>query len=148
MGMITDGWHLKVSRTGTGQSVFGTCVGELRGDGGSRYMVWIEWTCGLAFGMLGFNLRDGSDSRHAGYPWERYNMRNYRQHYQEKGRHLDQLPGGSGFEDVFIDVCTMTKNTARASNICKRRLYVNPWLQHFSCWLSLLESGRKNQAST
>ena len=70
MDIVSEGRHLEVPRAGTGQSVYGACVGELRRDGGSRYMVRIEWTGDLAFGMLGFDLRCGSDARHAGHPWE------------------------------------------------------------------------------
>ena len=70
MDIVSIGGHLEVPRAGTGESVYGACVGELRRDGGTGYMVWIEWTGGLAFGMLGFDFRRGSDARHAGDPWE------------------------------------------------------------------------------
>lgn len=51
MRVISDSGHLEVSGMCTGESVLGTCVGVLRGDGGSWYMVRIEWTGRLALGM-------------------------------------------------------------------------------------------------
>lgn len=50
MRVISDSRHLEVPGTCAGESVLGTCVGELRGDGGGWYMVRIEWTGRLAFG--------------------------------------------------------------------------------------------------
>ena len=76
MDIISSGGHLEVPRAGTGESVYGACVGELRRDGGSRHMVWIEWTGGLAFSILGFDIRRGSDARYAGHPWECHGVGN------------------------------------------------------------------------
>lgn len=50
MRVISDSRHLEVPGTCAGESVLGTCVGELRGDGGGWNMVRIEWTGRLAFG--------------------------------------------------------------------------------------------------
>ena len=72
MDIVSKGGHLEISRTRTGETILGTCVGELGCDGGSRYVVRIERAGVLALCMLGFNLRGRSDARQASYPWECY----------------------------------------------------------------------------
>ena len=70
MGSVSVGGHLEISRECTGETVLGACIGELRRDRGSWYVVRIERAGRLAFGELSFNLRGRSDARHAGQPWE------------------------------------------------------------------------------
>lgn len=77
MGSISVSGHLEVPRTGTGESVDGTCIRELRRGWGSRYVVRIKWAGALTFGKLSFNLRDRSDAGHAGHPWECYDIGHY-----------------------------------------------------------------------
>ena len=70
MGMVPSGRYLEISGTGGGQPVHRTSIRELSRNGGSRYMVRIEWTGGLAFGVLDFNFGNRPDARGVGHPGE------------------------------------------------------------------------------
>lgn len=70
MSSVSVCGHLEVPGTGTGKSVYGTCIRVLGRDWGSRDVVCVEWAGALAFDKLGFNFRRRSDARHAGHPRE------------------------------------------------------------------------------
>ena len=70
MGMVPGGRYLEISGTGGGQSVQRTSIRELSRGGGSRYMVWIEWTGGLAFGVLDLEFTLRPNARDVGHPGE------------------------------------------------------------------------------
>ena len=106
MSMVPSGRHLEISGTGSGESVHRTSIRELRGDRGSRYMVGIEWTGGLALGVLGFNFCNRLDARYAGHPGERHGVRDYHHGQKEKGSHAGQLGGASWVEHGLVDVET------------------------------------------
>ena len=76
MGIVSSGRYLETSRMGSRESVLRTSIWELRCNWGSRYMVGIEWTGGLAFGDLGFNFIHGPDARYVGDPRERHDVGN------------------------------------------------------------------------
>lgn len=95
MGGVSVGRDLEVPRKGTGKSVLGTCIGELRSDGGSWDMVWVEWAGALTFSKLGVNLGGRSDARHAGHPWECHGVGHCQSGQQEKTRHAWRTCGSS-----------------------------------------------------
>ena len=75
MGSVSVGGYLEVSGTGARESIYRTCVGKFRCDGGSWYMVRIVRAGSLAFGELSLNLRRRSDAGHAGHPWKCHSTR-------------------------------------------------------------------------
>ena len=75
VGMVSSGRYLKIPGTSSWQPVYRTSIRELRCDRGSRYMVRIERTGGLAFGDLCFDFIHGPDARYTGHPRERHGVR-------------------------------------------------------------------------
>lgn len=90
MSMVSGSRYLEISWARSGESVNRTGVRKLRCDRGSRNMIRIEWTCGLAFDVLGFNFIYRLDATYVGHPRECHNFRG--QHDgQKEARHLDHL---------------------------------------------------------
>ena len=75
MGSVSLSGYSKAPRIGSRGSVHGTCIGKLRRDGGSRFMVRIVRAGSLAFGELSPSLRGRSDAVHAGHKWKCHSTR-------------------------------------------------------------------------
>ena len=77
MGAVPHGGHLEVPWAGSGETVLGTCIGELGCNRGSWHMVRIEWTGGLAFIMLSRHFRGRFDASHTVQKGECHGMGDY-----------------------------------------------------------------------